>query len=135
MKFTARVYWARIALVVAVLGVRAAEAQQVQDAVTRQYLISRGAILYDDGPSLAALAALQPPLPPVVIKGGKGGSIPEHISRFGTLGRSGAPVEMRGGCYSCADAEDIEGLRKGPNPTQTKGRARPSRGPMQTVPG
>lgn len=95
-----RIHWARIALVVVVLLVgRLAEAQQIQDAATRQFLINRGAILFDDGPRLAALATLHPP-PPVVMLGGKGGSIPEHIARFGVLGRSGAPVEIHGGCYS-----------------------------------
>jgi hypothetical protein len=74
-------------------------AQQIQDAATRQYLISRGGILLPTDNSLLALATLVP-VPLVVINGGKGGSIPEHISRFGTLGRSGAPVEMHGGCYS-----------------------------------
>jgi hypothetical protein len=32
--------------------------------------------------------------------GGMGGSINEHVLRFMGLGRSGATVEMRGGCWS-----------------------------------
>lgn len=91
-----KIQWARIALVaVAMLGARAAAAQEA----AREYVLSRGGWIPDNH-LLAALALLPPPLPPFVILGGKGGSIQEHISHFWTLARSGAPVEMRGGCYS-----------------------------------
>jgi hypothetical protein len=59
-----------------------------------------------DQRALAALsapivpAALAPPLEPVVLNGGRGGRVHEHQSRFWALKQQGAPVEMRGGCYS-----------------------------------
>jgi hypothetical protein len=51
------------------------------------------------------LTALPPPpaapvLEPVVMLGGKGGSIMEHQARFWALKQQGATVEMRGGCWS-----------------------------------
>jgi hypothetical protein len=50
----------------------------------------------------AAKAALPPPPPlaPVVMHGGMGGVLDDHITRFWALGQTGAPVEMRGGCWS-----------------------------------
>lgn len=42
----------------------------------------------------------KPGLTPVVFNGGQGGLIAEHILRFWTLAQTGAPVEMRGGCWS-----------------------------------
>jgi hypothetical protein len=39
-------------------------------------------------------------LTPVVMNGGMGGLIGEHTTRFWALGQTGAPVEMRGGCWS-----------------------------------
>jgi hypothetical protein len=103
---TARVYWARIALVISVaLIARVADAQIAQNyttsyIATQEYLISRGGWLPPDKslPATAALAA--PTLPPVVMYSGMGGSIIEHKSRFWDLERSGAAVEMRSGCWS-----------------------------------
>jgi hypothetical protein len=57
-------------------------------------------------PDQRALVALSAPIvaptlvEPVIMLGGAGGSIMEHAARFWTLKRSGAPVEMRGGCWS-----------------------------------
>jgi hypothetical protein len=51
-------------------------------------------------PSQQAALSPPPPLAPVVMAGGQGGSIYEHILRFSKLEQTGAPVEMRGGCWS-----------------------------------
>ncbi len=45
-------------------------------------------------------AALAPPLEPVVLNGGRGGMLGEHQTRFWAIKQQGAPVEMRGGCWS-----------------------------------
>ena len=45
-------------------------------------------------------AALAPPLEPVVMNGGRGGLLAEHYVRFWAIKQQGAPVEMRGGCWS-----------------------------------
>jgi hypothetical protein len=47
----------------------------------------------------APLAPL-PALEPVVLNGGRGGLLAEHYVRFWALKQQGAPVEMRGGCWS-----------------------------------
>jgi hypothetical protein len=71
-------------------------------AYKRKFMPPDGYVAPDQRALVALSAPIMAPTPlkPMVIRGGKGGSIPEHISRFGTLGRSGAPVEMHGGCYS-----------------------------------
>lgn len=105
-----KIHWARIALVaVALLGVRAAAAQEsIAVKSMPQYAISRGGWLPPVDESLVGLGAGQAliapperPVPlPVVMYGGMGGSIAEHVMRFTGIGRSGASVEMRGGCWS-----------------------------------
>ena len=50
-------------------------------------------------PALAALAPAPIVVHSVVLDRETGGSIPQHQSRFWTLQRSGANVEMRGGCW------------------------------------
>jgi hypothetical protein len=105
---TARVYWARIALVaVAVLGVRIAEAQQGGTSTvvktmsgTQQYAISRGGWLPPVDERLVKLAPPAPVPERVVITYGPGGLVDEHNLKFAGYRSAGNEVEIRGGCHS-----------------------------------
>jgi hypothetical protein len=110
---TARIHWARIALAAAVTLI--ASAAEAQNTIYSPHTMDpeAGLPLYKrtmmppDGwlpPDQRLLVALSkaalPPPAPVVMNGGMGGVIGEHQSRFWALKHSGAPVEMRGGCWS-----------------------------------